>query len=461
MPHTFTILHLSDLHERGPREKEHARRYRVLEDSWKRNLDDLLIDRSIDILCFTGDVANWGRADEYRQASGYFDAWLRHLALSPERLFIVPGNHDIDREAEKTTWQALRKRIPRVSALELSRWMTGGEAPLGLEDGWREAVLKRQATFQAWLKNMGREVLLPANSRHGRLGYSVPLRLPGMPFDLHVIGLDSAWLAGDDADAGKLRLTDGQVLSLCRDAQGKLLAGFRLALIHHPLSDLADGGDCRRRLAESVDLLLRGHLHETEPELWSDPDRSLRALAAGCLYEGDQADRYPNACALIRVTCDDDGRPLLYDLRLRSFSPRGGHWFDDGSLYREAPQGRLRITPGGRATNDQHQGDVTSTSGKMPTIEPRPLPTDVLDDIRQIEALIQNPNRRDLRLMINRIIHGDNRLTAFVQIYFAEVADNYSVGMDRITKVNILIESINEHDIAKALLDFVKIKSEI
>jgi serine/threonine protein kinase len=170
------------------------------------------------------------------------------------------------------------------------------------------------------------------------------LRLPGLPFDIHVIGLDSAWLAGDHADAGKLRLTDGQVGRLCTDSEdGRPWDGFRLALVHHPLTDLADGSECRRLLSTRWILLLRGHLHDAEAELWADPDRTLRAVAAGCLYEGDAADRYPNSCVLVRITCDDAGRPQSYDLRLRSFSTKGGHWHDDTDLYPGAPQGRVKI----------------------------------------------------------------------------------------------------------------------
>lgn len=456
MSHTFSILHLSDLHERGPRENEHGRRYRVLEDAWKRNLDDLLAENAIDIVCFTGDIGDWGREDEYKQASGYFDAWLRHLGLPRERLFVVPGNHDINREVEKPVWERLRKKLPRVPALELSRWLMGGEAPLGLEVGWREAVLERQAAFRNWLKAVGRESLLPAKSRHGRLGYSVPLQLPGIPFDIQVIGLDSAWLSGDDADSGKLRLTDGQILSLCRDAEGRALAGFRLALVHHPLSDLADGGDSRRRLAESVDLLLRGHLHEAEPELWSDPDRSLRALAAGCLYEGDQADRYPNACALIRVTCDDAGRPLCYDLRLRAFSPRGGHWFDDGGLYREAPMGRLRITLSEYFNDERPRRPPVENEQKSQTADPRIAEPIIAD----IENLLRTPKRPELRNLLHRLFRAEPKFSGFVLDYFPEVHESFSMGMDRDTKTNILIESIDVDVVANALLKFFKVRQK-
>ncbi len=112
-------------------------------------------------------------------------------------------------------------------------------------------------------------------------------------------------------------------------------------MMHHPLTDLADGETCRRDLAERVDLLLRGHLHETELSLWSDPDRDLREIAAGCLYEHDE---YPNACQRIDITLGEDGRPLVYEFRFRAWSPRG-FWHGDSSVYREAEGGSLRWPP--------------------------------------------------------------------------------------------------------------------
>ncbi|MDI1434794.1 NB-ARC domain-containing protein [Polyangium sorediatum] len=51
---------------------------------------------------------------------------------------------------------------------------------------------------------------------------------------------------------------------------------------------------------------------------------------------------WPNACHVFDITLDERGRPQRYEVRLRGFSDRQrGFWFDDGSLYREAPNGRL------------------------------------------------------------------------------------------------------------------------
>ncbi|MGB5063998.1 MAG: AAA family ATPase, partial [Candidatus Competibacter sp.] len=55
---------------------------------------------------------------------------------------------------------------------------------------------------------------------------------------------------------------------------------------------------------------------------------------------GHGADQYPNACEVLEITLDTQGRPLRYDLRFRGWSGRG-FWFDDNSLYRGTQNGRL------------------------------------------------------------------------------------------------------------------------
>ncbi|HZF55106.1 MAG TPA: metallophosphoesterase [Polyangiaceae bacterium] len=341
---TLRILHISDFHARAERERDAWRRRRVLGEAWDRNLDDLLDDgRDVDLVAFTGDIADWGRAEEYAEVTSFLDALLERLKLGRERLFLVPGNHDIHRPTREDVWKTLRRDLPRTPAKERSAWMAGGYAPLGIENDHRDAILERQGAYRSWLEHgLGLGALLPNRSPHGRLGYRATLRLPGRPFDVHVIGLDSAWLCGGDDDPKKLLLTEDQVGRLATDG-GRSLSGFRLALIHHPLSDLADERSVRDLLAEHTDLLLRGHLHEPDVLTHSDTDQTLRMLAAGCLYEGDLGNAWPNACHLIDVTLDAAGRPERYDLRLRGYSDRGkGFWYDDGSLSPKAPAGRYR-----------------------------------------------------------------------------------------------------------------------
>jgi predicted MPP superfamily phosphohydrolase len=334
------ILHISDLHERGARERSGWRRRRVLGNAWNQNLEALLQEGPLHFVCFTGDIADWGLSEEYEHATDFIFATLERIKLDADRLFLVPGNHDINRRVKLSVWKSLRKYLPDLHAQDVSRWLSGEAlAPRGATASHADTILERQDGYREWLKTINREALLPQNSAHGRLGYRSTLRIPGLPFNIHVIGLDSAWLAGDDNDNGKLRLTEDQVMLLSTD-NGEPLDGFRLALMHHPLDELADGSDCRRLLAEHVDLLMRGHLHESEPQTWADPERILPQLAAGCLYEGHRADRYPNSCYVLDLYLDANGRPLKYEVWFRGWAERG-HWFNDDRLYSGSRNGRL------------------------------------------------------------------------------------------------------------------------
>jgi hypothetical protein len=150
--------------------------------------------------------------------------------------FIVPSNHDIDRSINPDVWRKYRDNLYRVDAQDVSRWLAGQRAPWGFEDSERDALLERQQAYRDWIASeLKRPQLLPNTDVHPHLGYRQTLDLPDMPFPLHIIGLDSAWLAGDDHDAGQLRLTEDQVMRLSTDDDGRKLTGFRLALIHHPL----------------------------------------------------------------------------------------------------------------------------------------------------------------------------------------------------------------------------------
>lgn len=365
--YTIRILHLSDIHMRGPHEKELARRERVLGEAWDRNLDDLLAEGPIDLICLTGDIANTGQADEYEDATRFIARLRGKIGLDIDRVFVVPGNHDVNRKVSAPAWRALRKHAPNARPLDFSRWLAGGNLPStrGLKQRHRDEILLRQKAFLDWVAGpLGRPELLPHNSPHGRLGYRVSLKLPEKPFEIHVLGLDSAWLAGDDSDAENLRLSEDQVLRLCRDAKGHKLAGLRLALVHHPLHSLFDHSECQRLLSETVDLLLRGHLHKQDLSLESRPDQQLRQSATGSLFEGSHADHYQNSCQVIKLTLNQLGRPLQIDFRFRVWSPEG-HWHDDSSRTKLAPQGRLRWVMKTEAQFDHWEAASIEPQGRI------------------------------------------------------------------------------------------------
>ena len=106
------FLHISDLHAKGSQEKEPWRRRRVLGDAWLRNLETLLEEEGlIHFVLFTGDAAQSGKPDEYAEVTDFFQALCAELHLGLDRLFVVPGNHDIDRDVQKSVWESMRMRL--------------------------------------------------------------------------------------------------------------------------------------------------------------------------------------------------------------------------------------------------------------------------------------------------------------------------------------------------------------
>jgi calcineurin-like phosphoesterase family protein len=352
MTHRLRILHLSDLHERVTLpwmdEERQAKvrlragsRQRVLEDNFLESLEEVRGTTPIDIVCFTGDVADWGLPEEYAKAEARIHQILQAVEVPCERLFLVPGNHDVQRREVARDWKKEMRKLAQANPQGLSDWMGGMPPPYGVSPRWREEIEKRTLAFWEWVdRDLGRGILRPSSGPHGRLGYRVPLLGFGLPFSAHIIGLDSAWLCGDDRDTCQICLTEGQVDRLTRDDDGQVLPGFRLALVHHPLSHLADGDRCRRLLADTVDLLLHGHQHDPIAETHDDPDRSLRMIAAGSLYEGDEGDHWVNSFHLIEAELDSSGRPLCYEVEFWGWSDRG-HWYRTGALYKKARDGRL------------------------------------------------------------------------------------------------------------------------
>jgi predicted MPP superfamily phosphohydrolase len=156
---------LANLHARADRENQWFARYRVLGPEWTKNLNEIVEEGAIDIVCLTGDIADWGRKDEYAFAAEFIQQLMEALRLTMDRFFIVPGNHDVDRSMAVPQWKRLRDNFGGVDYPHLSKWIRGiSGPPFGFTDADRDGVLERTQSFNAWLSAIGCKHLLPAAS---------------------------------------------------------------------------------------------------------------------------------------------------------------------------------------------------------------------------------------------------------------------------------------------------------
>jgi hypothetical protein len=136
-------------------------------------------------------------AEEYAAVTEFFRETCNGWTCRRSGFSSCPAITTFAARSPKTIGRTLRANLHHVNDQDLSRWLAGGATPWGFQDAQRDAVLTRQTAYRDWLRNdLKRPELLPDPSLHPHLGYRQTLRLPGFPFAVHIIGLDSAWLAG-------------------------------------------------------------------------------------------------------------------------------------------------------------------------------------------------------------------------------------------------------------------------
>jgi len=93
----ITWIHLSDWHQRGLEFDRTVVGNALIEDISEREQISPEL-KQVNFIVFSGDLAFSGKKEEYEAAKTHLlDPVLAATGLKPEHLFMVPGNHDLDR----------------------------------------------------------------------------------------------------------------------------------------------------------------------------------------------------------------------------------------------------------------------------------------------------------------------------------------------------------------------------
>jgi tetratricopeptide (TPR) repeat protein/predicted phosphodiesterase len=300
-----TWLHISDFHIRGgdPYDGDVVlcALVRSVQAFRKRG-------RAPDLIFATGDVAYSGKPDEYKIATIFFDALLDAAKLEKHQLFVIPGNHDVDRgrgaglartfESAEDADKYFDPAVPKVH--------------LTLKQG---AFLDWYDLYFSGIRTW------PRDSTCG------PLEVADIRgFKVGILPLNSALFCQGDDDHDKLwigRRCRGPALEKLQ----ALGARVNVALVHHPLDWLSDleSSNIVAELHANVDFILRGHLHKTEVESVISAHGGALHVAAGAAY---QSRKWPNRAAYATL----DGNhltvfPIRYEDQPREI------WTVDPSLF--------------------------------------------------------------------------------------------------------------------------------
>ena len=267
---TFQILHISDLHINDSK-KELFDRSVVLRPLIKRIKEDQDNNFHPEIIVVTGDIAFKGIKAEYDLAKVFFDDLLAALDLENNRLFVVPGNHDVNRKEYGPT-EVMHYDDMRDLNEEL--------------ENYRENLLKGMADYFDFTETH----LAHLNSIHGRLVPFVNTFDAKCGKRIGLVGLNSAWMCRKSHDKETIAIGEFQVTKAMEELEEKGEVHLQVVLFHHPLDWLwpPDRTICKKNLDNSV--LLSGHLHDVAGSYLNDLNGSICQFQAGGAYLGTESD---------------------------------------------------------------------------------------------------------------------------------------------------------------------------
>lgn len=316
-PKTVRWLHLSDFHFSDRHNKQGAR---YVLDSLCNTLSDMRArGRGADLIFVTGDIAQSGAEDEYRLAETHLARVCELLGLPRQAVHMVPGNHDVSR--------------PRGFGLQRTL-SSSEEALMYFQPSAERWHLKKMEAFSTFYDRFYRGAPNPpASPRQASPGLATAQAeiVRVRELDIGILPLNTAWFAQDDQDHGKLFVGE----PLLRAGLERIeRAQLRVALMHHPISDLSD---YERRmiqdlLLERCHFVLRGHLHDNEASKLSSAYRQALVLAAGAGYQSREL--YQNRALFVEVDVD----PIKQSAVVRPYPIRyeaTGHdrWTLDTSVF--------------------------------------------------------------------------------------------------------------------------------
>jgi predicted phosphodiesterase len=275
----------------------------------------------LDFVVISGDVANHGWVEEYQLAGVFFDKLLSICQISKKQLFVIPGNHDVNRKdisvLASAAAQGMNSRdiINRILSHPADRTLL-------------TARLKNYSDFYS--SYFGR----PESSNADLFQVH---RVDTPSYTVAILALNSSWLCASDADQLHLALGEWQVRSALNDANS---ADLIIAMLHHPLDWLMefDKNDAQGLLQNKCHFILHGHLHQPGILLQTTPDSQAMMIAAGSCYSSRM---YPNSYNLVRY----DPQVNQGKIFVRRYSDnQGGFWTKNVETYRNVVDGTYSFT---------------------------------------------------------------------------------------------------------------------
>lgn len=319
------VLHISDLHiteNKNDSEKANFDQTVVLDPLIARVEQDYKKGLKPEIVIVTGDIAYKGIEAEYIQAKNFFDELLNVLKLPGERLFIIPGNHDVNRKKYRKS-----DRLQYDSIKELNDELEDEEHRKDLFRGMGDYFNFVQEKYPH-LEGIYDNLVPFVNSYNADCGRKIG-----------IVGLNSSWMCRKSPDEREIAIGEYQIKNAMKELGKMGDVDLAISCFHHPLDWLRpdDRDRCRSYFPDNS-VLLCGHLHDAAGGFIKDHIGNFFQFQAGGAYLGSESS-WPARFQYITFDWDNDSirldfRKFVKDRRIWSLDGETG---DDGKkVYTDA-----------------------------------------------------------------------------------------------------------------------------
>lgn len=280
----FSWIHLSDFHI-GPGDTSYGYDQKLVLDQLRQDLPKARNAGApaAEAILVTGDIALSGAgqtAGEYTEAKQWIEALAASVNLKAKHVFLVPGNHDINRVHDRL--RAVRSLLGDLRSGDDSTEASLDNALKNEDD--KALLVKRMQGFLEFAANFApwchHDPLPPADER---LFWRHTISAGG-GLRVRLVGLNTALVCADNSDEGKLQLGMEQLHFALKEApeKGELV----VVLTHHPLRPwLSDGKSAEQWLQNRAHVHLFGHVHEADLDsVRQGAGKSLIRMIAGAAH---------------------------------------------------------------------------------------------------------------------------------------------------------------------------------
>lgn len=251
------------------------------------------------ILCITGDIINKGalgfkvKEDAYVVFETVFiDKIIEENPALKGKIFLVPGNHDVDRnKIDNVTEAGLKASLNDEKALN----------DFIVSNRKESNHLGRISSYLSWEKDFY------SKYNQGELtNFDNSFIIKTENYNIGVTCLNSSWLCKDNSDFGKLLIGKNQL-----EHSLKLIGktNVKIALAHHPIEFIQkfDKDSVKPLLYKHYDVFLTGHVHELEANYTKDLFGSIFVSIANSTVADNPKDRkHSNGYTIIEYTPEQE-----------------------------------------------------------------------------------------------------------------------------------------------------------